>query len=614
MTLLPASRPPETALQKEARLFREQMRRLFGCLLNNIFDLTEKGSRRRQWMLFVAFLALGILFRLIWDSSSGWESKFGLLMNSLLNPAYAQAAPTALFEFLRVFLEPFFQPKMLRLLPVLILPFFIALQAAATYLADIFELKQVSIARDFIIQVALTGNQKHIRISGGEVPEEDRNSPIYLIGGPGKVLVELDSVALFEKADGRPHVIGPTVKGKAVLDGFERFRDALDLRDQYTEPLKVNSRSLDGIPISAADVRLVFSIFRDGKKPTIEMPHPFSEKAVEALVYGKSARVTIGGPYPSELPASWVGAIQGMIRGELGGFMSKHKLVEYLASIGRPETQQAQQREEEIVAVGKNVLSDEDTLEPRPVPPPPDFQPRHVLSNLFSQFAEGFTQKASQRGLELHWIGVGTWKPPNEIVLKKHVEAWNLSLGNLARGNKNALDSLKKEAYLQQVLRIIQTIPLARFQQNHSNNHRDALRDMLIGYREQLIETVELLRKSRRPISSSLPAAIKRIESVLGLTHWVGAAGPTSAVDSEGGGSFSPPRRSARPKAASTTGIPSTPPVSPEEEDLYQDLLTKVHGDVETAERLIENERKRTPRADRIEWIRRAIERWLRDN
>lgn len=614
MTLLPASRPPETALQKEARLFREQMRRLFGCLLNNIFDLTEKGSRRRQWMLFVAFLALGILFRLIWDSSSGWESKFGLLMNSLLNPAYAQAAPTALFEFLRVFLEPFFQPKMLRLLPVLILPFFIALQAAATYLADIFELKQVSIARDFIIQVALTGNQKHIRISGGEVPEEDRNSPIYLIGGPGKVLVELDSVALFEKADGRPHVIGPTVKGKAVLDGFERFRDALDLRDQYTEPLKVNSRSLDGIPISAADVRLVFSIFRDGKKPTIEMPHPFSEKAVEALVYGKSARVTIGGPYPSELPASWVGAIQGMIRGELGGFMSKHKLVEYLASIGRPETQQAQQREEEIVAVGKNVLSDEDMLEPRPVPPPPDFQPRHVLSNLFSQFAEGFTQKASQRGLELHWIGVGTWKPPNEIVLKKHVEAWNLSLENLARGSKNALDSLKKEAYLQQVLRIIQTIPLARFQQNHSNNHRDALRDMLIGYREQLIETVELLRKSRRPIPSSLPAAIKRIESVLGLTHWVGAADSTSAVDSEGGGSFSPPRRSARPKAASTTGIPSTPPVSPEEEDLYRDLLTKVHGDVETAERLIENERKRTPRADRIEWIRRAIERWLRDN
>ncbi|GAB4503341.1 MAG: hypothetical protein Fur0043_03330 [Anaerolineales bacterium] len=613
MTILPTSRPPETALQKETRLFREQMGRLFGCLLNKIFDLSDKGSQRRFWMLGVAFLALGILFRLILFPASGWRNEFGHLMTYLLNPAYAQVAPTALLDFLEFALGPFFEPKMLRLLPVLILPFVIALQAAATYLADIFELKQVSIARNFIMQVALTGNHKHIRIRSGEVVEEDRSSPIYLIGGPGKVLVELDSAALFERADGRPHVIGPTVKGKATLEGFERFRDALDLRDQYTEPLKVNSRSLDGIPISAADVRLVFSIFRNNEKPTAEFPHPFKKEAIETLVYGKSARVTTEGPFPSELPTSWTGAIQGMIRGELGSFMSKHKLVEYLASVGLPETQQAKQREEEIVSVGKRVLSDEDTPEPRPVPPPPDFKPRRVISNLFSQFTEGFTQKASQRGLELHWIGVGTWRPPSEIVPNKHVEAWNLSLENLARGNQGALDGLKQAAHLQQILRLIQNIPLGRFQQNHGNDHRNALRDMLIGYREQFIETIELLRKSRRPVPSSLPAAIKHIETVLGLTHWVGGAGPTSGK--EAGGSTSPSRPlSARPRASSTTGVPSTPPISPEEEDLYRELLTMARGDVETAERLIENERKKAPRADRLEWIRRAISHWRRDN
>lgn len=614
MTLMPASRLPETALQKESRIFREQMGRLFGCLLNKIFDLTEKGSHRRRNMLLIFFLALGILLRVILYPSSEWGNEFRHLMQYLLNPAYAHDAQSAPLDFLRFVLGPLFTFEMLRFLPILILPFFIALQAAATYLADIFELRQVSIARDFIIQVALTGNQKHIRIRGGEVVEEDRNSPIYLIGGPGKVLVELDSVALFECSDGRPHVIGPTVRGKATLEGFERFRDALDLRDQYTEPLKVKSRSLDGIPIATEDVRLVFSVFRRGQPPTLERPHPFSEDAVEALVYGKSARVTSDGPYPSELPASWTGAIQGLIRGELGGFMSKHKLVEYLASIGTPETQQAKQREDEIVTVGKNVLSDEDTLEPSAVPPPPDFKPRRVLSSLFGQFAEGFTQKASQRGLELHWIGVGTWKPPSEIVPNKHLEAWNLSRENMARGSQKALEALKQEAKLQQVLRLIQNIPLARFQQNHGNNHRDALRDMLIGYREQFIETIELLRKSRRPIPSSLPAAIKHIELVLGLTHWVGAAGSTSGFDAARGSPPPPHPRSARPKTGSTSGVPSTPPVSPEEEDLYRDLLSKVRGDAETAERLIENERKHAPRADRLEWIRRAIAHWLRDN
>lgn len=529
MTLLPASRPPETALKKEMRIFREQISRLFGCLLNKVFDLTEKGSRRRSRMLLVAFLALGLFLRLVFYPSPDGRNEFTHLMQYLLNPAYAQAAPTAPLDFLKFVAGPLFAPEMLRLLPVLFLPFLIALQAAATYLADIFELKQISIARDFIVQVALTGNHKHIRIRGGEVVEEDRNSPIFLIGGPGKVLVELDSAALFEHFDGRPHVIGPTINGKETLEGFERFRDALDLRDQYTEPLQVNSRSLDGIPIGTADVRLVFSVFRDRNKPTAETPHPFSEKAVEALVYGKSAKVTSDGPYPSELPASWTGAIQGLIRGELGGFMSKHKLVEYLASIGIPEMQQAKQREDEIVTIGKNILSDEDTLAPRNVPPPPDFKPRRLVSSLFSQFAEGFTEKTNQRGLELHWIGVGTWKLPlssEKIVPKKHLEAWNLSCENLARGSKAALDGLKQETKLQETVRLIQNIPLARFQQNHGKSHRDALRDMLIGYREQLIETVELLRKSRRSIPSSLPAAIKHIESVLGLTHWVGAAGP----------------------------------------------------------------------------------------
>lgn len=615
MTLLPASRAPETALQKEARLFREQMGRLVGCLLNKIFDLTNKGSQRRMWMLVVVFFALGLLLRLFLYPSSDWGGELGHLMQYLFNPAYARTAPTAPLDFLTFFATPFSTPIMLRFLPVLILPFIIALRAAATYLADIFEIKQIGIAHDFIIQVALTGNRKHIRIRGGEVVEEDRNSPIYLIGGPGQVVVELDSVALFERSDGRPHVIGPTVKSKATLEGFERFRDALDLRDQYTEPLEVKSRSLDGIPVSAADVRLVFSVFRDHKKPTAETPHPFSEKAVEALVYSKSAKVISDGPYPSELSASWTGAIQGLIRGELGGFMSKHKLVEYLASIGQPETEQAKQREAEIVTVGKSVLSDEDTLEPREVKPPPAFEPRPKLSNLFSQFAEGFTQKASQRGLELHWIGVGTWKPPSEIVPKKHLEAWNLSRENLTRGSKAALDGLKQEAKLQQVLRLIQKIPLERFQQNRGNNHRDALRDMLLGYREQLIEIIELLKKSRKPIPPSLPAAIKHIEVVLGLKHWVGAAGPSSGPGAAGGGSPPAPRsRSARFRSDSTTGVPSTPPVSPEEEDLYHDLLSKVGGDADTAERLIENERKRAPLADRKEWLRLAIQHWLRNN
>ena len=46
----------------------------------------------------------------------------------------------------------------------------------------------------------------------------------------------------------------------------------------------------------------------------------------------------------------------------------------------------------------------------------------------------------------------------------------------------------------------------------------------------------------------------------------------------------------------------------------YEDLLNMVRGDRAVADRLIELERKKTATADRNECIRRAIERWIRDN
>jgi tetratricopeptide (TPR) repeat protein len=61
----------------------------------------------------------------------------------------------------------------------------------------------------------------------------------------------------------------------------------------------------------------------------------------------------------------------------------------------------------------------------------------------------------------------------------------------------------------------------------------------------------------------------------------------------------------------------STPPPStPEDQqpDLYHELLMKVRWDRAVADRLIEFERKTAPTAGRHEWIKRASERWDRDN
>jgi hypothetical protein len=57
---------------------------------------------------------------------------------------------------------------------------------------------------------------------------------------------------------------------------------------------------------------------------------------------------------------------------------------------------------------------------------------------------------------------------------------------------------------------------------------------------------------------------------------------------------------------------PSTP--SNEKAYSYDNLLSRVGWDHGTADRRIEYERKKAPTADRNELIRRAIERWIRDN
>jgi len=518
MSLPPTSRNPEGALRREMRVFRQQIGRLSNCFLNWVFDLTERGSRRRRYMLIFLVFSMVLLF--ILNTLWGWATQIN---NLLVTFSFVNIVRLAI-SFLG---NTLFGPQTLQDLLVLIPPFFFALGAAARYLDDIFELNRPDIARQFIWQVALSGSRKHIRIREGDIHPDDTDSPIYRIGGPGLVEVELDSVALFEKINGRPRVIGPTVDGMVTLEGFERLRQAIHLRDQYPDPLEVDSRSLDGIPVSSVDVRMFFSIWRENGKATIQRPYPFSQRAVEALTYGLVSRVDPTGP-PWSIPPKtwdWVGTGTSLIRGELSGFMGKHRLVEYLASIGLPEVQQARQHENEILDAGRAVVSKEDALQPRPLPTPPDFKARPIISNLFKQFAREFTERASNRGVELHWVGVGTWKMPtkitDEVITGKHLDAWRLSNENLSRSKPSALKELRQETRTQRIISQIQDVPLERFKLSSSNDHTNRERDLLIAYREQLIEAVELLRKSDKEVPGVIFQAIEYIERTLGIEHWV---------------------------------------------------------------------------------------------
>lgn len=518
----------ESPLQKEQKLFRELFSRLIDAFLNRIFDLRPDKAARRRIYLILLFFITGFLVSLRFYPLPMWAKYIQDIFAYYLNPVFAsQYIGEPLTNFVLFVIQVFTDPRIFQYVPIFLAPFFIALQCAALYLADIFELEHVSVARNFIWGVALSGSEETIRVSHGDISEADRQSPTSLIGGPGKVIVDLDSVALFEKPDGTSRIIGPTGKepgARATLDGFERFRQAIDIRDHYVDlrdqdpkSQSVKSRSLDGIPIAATDVRLTFSVHRGGAKPTSDLPYPFSKEAIEQIVYQSTSRVTPELPNPSTYEFSWINRMIGLIRGELGTFMNKHRLTAYLANIGMPELEKRKQREEFITEQVQKLTPDPNLLltdEQRSIP---EFQPRHKISSLFTQFADEFTKRARSSGVELHWIGVGTWKTPIEIVPERHLDAWKLSNENLYRESPEALGKLEKEAIMHKMVTLIQDVPVVAYAKAtaEEKEQKKAMRRLLQSYHQQLLESAEFMRAKGEAVPLNIEEAIAHINTIL---------------------------------------------------------------------------------------------------
>jgi Txe/YoeB family toxin of Txe-Axe toxin-antitoxin module len=154
----------------------------------------------------------------------------------------------------------------------------------------------------------------------------------------------------------------------------------------------------------------------------------------------------------------------GLIRGRLGGFMSQHNLTEYMASIGMPEVEKVKQREEIISRQMQQLTQNGDETAEKKDIKAPDFQARYKIKNLFAQFADEFTGKARGNGVELHWIGVGTWESPVNIVPEKHLEAWLLTQENLKNDSQEEMNKIEQKESVEKMKELIQKVPLDVFE------------------------------------------------------------------------------------------------------------------------------------------------------
>ena len=219
----------------------------------------------------------------------------------------------------------------------------------------------------------------------------------------------------------------------------------------------------------------------------------------------------------------------------------------------------------------------------------PQFRSRTELSSKFKKYGSEFSTRAQELGLELHWIGVGTWKMPDDAseaaVSGKNVEAWRLSRENAQRSDPEALEGVTQSALGEHKLRLIQEVPLTSHEKNRAR-YTDKLvlmECLLQDFWEQLGEALDIHYRNGSPLSDvqELEGAVLKVEQLLHVSQ-IGHV--------IGGGTISRVRRPSE-WHVSRDGPPA--PGTRAEAAQYQVLLAKLKGDYRVAEAMIANERRR---------------------
>jgi hypothetical protein len=356
------------------------------------------------------------------------------------------------------------------------------------------------LASDFLEEVTFGYGRGKITINEGKISKEDEQSPLILIGGPGSIQVNLDSIALLEKVNGEPRVIYPRSEAWK-LGRFERIREIgksdepgkreyaiINLRDQFVSGLSVKSRTKDGIQIEAQGIKVIFSILRrqpiDDEKVQGDA-YLFDERAVQSLVYDQTI-ITPVPSTPSGITFPWDTTVIPLVISELEELIISHNLGEILASISQKELDTAFSNDQTVAQMRLEMTGQQVKVGARREAP--NFESRSKITAQF--FEKEFKEKAAALGVSIEWIDIGTWQLPSNLILEKHKKAWELSRENASK--RSRLERTRKKHEMEEILKIVENIVIKNYDKKVeirklTNDELEKLSPQaLLEYRHQL--------------------------------------------------------------------------------------------------------------------------------
>ncbi len=479
-------------------------------VLNWIFATTEKSGllRRRSFIGIIAFLWA-------WIASS-------------ITP-FVKSPSSNFFSYP---IDALFGAEVFRHVLVATLVFWLALQLAAYYLDDVFELSDIKLAERYILQAALADRYELIEIKEGKVLESHRDSTVVRIGGPGRVKVHLDSAALFESFNGDPIIISPA-DGEIGLARFDRLRKVVWLRDQIDEAA-ISARTRDGIVVHASGVRMKFHINRAGQTATLKTPYPFSTKAIKNLIYKEAIFKFI--PTQSELAKNTdtsepttqdrdfeIFQIKSSpIQNKLRGFISSSTLGEFLAKISSPEEKKKEEESQQIDNEARTLVGDtqQTTTSSKPAAKKSgSFYTRDEITKKIY----GDDKEKTPEDRELDWIDIGTWvlPPMAKEIAKKHEDAWILSLENLKNRNDFNMNKVRISGENKARGEVIEEI-LGFFHLHYKNNsdQKQVIQKMVHSFLQKFHDTRSLYTEQNQKPSENLVRVIHHLDEIINKRRW----------------------------------------------------------------------------------------------
>lgn len=495
----------------------EKIQRWLEKLISRILRLDHTTSTLRGLLVVTSFFAIIFIYTAVRHP----VGEVGKALLGLFVPAIVPRELTSVQFLLSAMGSTFLSLDVLLMAAALGLPFLLALEFAALYQSDIYEIAHTSVSRRFILQSAFAiPRYDTLEIKDEKLTPEQRKSPFIQIGGPGIVKPNPEFAVVFERLDGNPHFIRAGMsKKERTLQGFERLRRIIDVRDHTFHYDKITGRTKDGIKIEIQDVNLLFSIWRQSGNTSLNNPYPAHLRDLYWLTYQQAGE-------------HWTNAMIELVEEHLQRFIQNHTFSEILSAVGEPEIRRQVELESTIqrIAWGQPLRRPLRFIYspqmPQPLPPP-TFVPRPQLSNFFRSFTQEFPLAARQRGLRLEWINVGTWNTTHPILLDQHIEAWRLTSENITRSSPRVLDEIRNQVRLQTYQRIIQQdILLAIAQLDKQGYNPDQICYEILRYFEaQLSKIITELSSQGQVVPTRLITARQCIHTT--LENFLSSSGAT---------------------------------------------------------------------------------------